>query len=409
MSKVLFLNIHGHGHVNPTLGLVEELVNRGEEVTYYCYDEFKERIERTGATFRSFKTEVFSRSSSDHKNKNVSMNQMLNFINTVLQSSESFINDLLDDIKGINFDYIMYGASFPYGKILSQILKIPSVSSFAIFATPQELEYGGANKINIDSIKGHPVVDTYTKLSNNLMNDYGVKMPGIVELFFNKGDLNIAYTSEYFIPHPEYYDSSFKFIGPPTYEIKENLDFPFHKLKDKKVIYISLGTVFNKADLQIYNMFFETFANTDYVIVMTAYNIDISSFTIPSNFIVRNYVPQSEILKYTAVAITHAGMNSTNDLIYNHIPFVAIPFGADQPYIASRAEELGAAIILDKDKLSVEDLRNSVEEVLSNTSYLNNINKINESFKQCGGYSEAVDAIFELKSRTLSELLELNS
>ncbi|GFZ32744.1 glycosyl transferase [Clostridium zeae] len=401
MSKVLFLNIHGHGHVNPTLGLVEELVKQGEEVTYYCYDEFKARIERAGATFKSFKTEVFTRSSSEHKNKNVSMDQMLNFINLVLQSSEAFIKDLLDDINGTNFDYIIYGASFPYGRILSQILKIPSVSSFAIFATPKELEYGGANKININSIEGHPVADTYRKVSNNLMNDYGVKMPGIVELFFNKGDLNIAYTSKYFIPHPEYYDSSFKFIGPPTYEIKENLDFPFHKLKDKKVIYISLGTVFNKADLKIYDMFFETFASTDYIIVMTAYNIDISSFTIPSNFIVKNYVPQSEILKYTTVAITHAGMNSTNDLIYNHIPFVAIPFGADQPYIASRVEELGAAIVLDKDKLSVENLRNSVEEAISNTNYLNNLKKISNSFKQCGGYKEAVAAIFELKTKNI--------
>ncbi|GFP77758.1 macrolide family glycosyltransferase [Clostridium fungisolvens] len=401
MSKVLFLNIHGHGHVNPTLGLVEELVKRGEEVTYYCYDEFKERIESTGATFKNFKTEVFSRSSSDHKSKNVSMEQMLNFINSVLQSSESFINDLLDDIKGINFDYIMYGASFPYGRILSQILKIPSVSSFAIFATPKELEYGGANKININSIKGHPVVDTYTKVSNNLMHDYGVEMPGIVELFFNKGDLNIAYTSEYFIPHPEYYDSSFKFIGPPTYEIKENSDFPFNKLKDKKVIYISLGTVFNKADLNIYNLFFEAFGNADAVVVMTAYNIDISGFTIPSNFIVSNYVPQSEILKYTTVAITHAGMNSTNDLIYNNIPFIAIPFGADQPYIASRVEDLGATIVLNKDKLSVQVLRASAEKIMCDSSYLNNIKKINNSFKQCGGYKEAVDSIFELKSKNI--------
>lgn len=401
MSKVLFLNIHGHGHVNPTLGLVEELVKRGEEVTYYCYDEFKERIERAGATFKNFKTEVFSRSSSDHKSKNVSMEQMLNFINSVLQSSESFINDLLDDIKGIDFDYIMYGASFPYGKILSQILKIPSVSSFAIFATPQELEYGGANKININSIKDHPVVETYTKFSNYLLESYGVKVPGIVELFFNRGDLNIAYTSEYFIPHPEYYDTTFKFIGPPIYEIKENLDFPFNELNDKKVIYISLGTVFNKADIKIYDMFFEAFANSDYTVVMTAYNIDISQFTIPSNFIVRNYVPQSEILKYTAVAITHAGMNSTNDLIYNNIPFVAIPFGADQPYIASRVEELGVATVLNKDKLSVEDLRNSVEDVLSNTNYLYNINKVSDSFKKCGGYKEAADAIFELKSRNV--------
>lgn len=35
MSKVLFLNIPSHGHINPTLGLVNELHKQGEEITYF--------------------------------------------------------------------------------------------------------------------------------------------------------------------------------------------------------------------------------------------------------------------------------------------------------------------------------------------------------------------------------------
>lgn len=72
----------------------------------------------------------------------------------------------------------------------------------------------------------------------------------------------------------------------------------------------------------------------DAVIVMAAYNVDLSQFDIPKNFIVRNYVPQNEILKFTDAAVTHAGMNSISDLIYNNIPFVALPLGADQPALA---------------------------------------------------------------------------
>ncbi|XVS65936.1 hypothetical protein ACQPYE_07745 [Actinosynnema sp. CA-299493] len=34
MSHIAFLNIPGHGHVNPTLPVVTELVNRGHRVTY---------------------------------------------------------------------------------------------------------------------------------------------------------------------------------------------------------------------------------------------------------------------------------------------------------------------------------------------------------------------------------------
>ena len=49
MSKVLFLSIPGNGHVNPTLGLVDGLVKQGEEVIYFSSEEFRERIENTGA------------------------------------------------------------------------------------------------------------------------------------------------------------------------------------------------------------------------------------------------------------------------------------------------------------------------------------------------------------------------
>ncbi len=48
---MLFLNIPAYGHVNPTLSLIRELVQRGEEVDYFCTGEFREIIEATGAHF----------------------------------------------------------------------------------------------------------------------------------------------------------------------------------------------------------------------------------------------------------------------------------------------------------------------------------------------------------------------
>ncbi len=55
MSKVVFLNIPAHGHTNPTLGIVRELIARGEEVIYFSFPEFKDKIEHTGAKYREYK------------------------------------------------------------------------------------------------------------------------------------------------------------------------------------------------------------------------------------------------------------------------------------------------------------------------------------------------------------------
>ena len=55
MAKAFFFNIPAHGHMNPTLLLVAELVNRGETVVYYTGDEFSDKVKAVGAEFQSYK------------------------------------------------------------------------------------------------------------------------------------------------------------------------------------------------------------------------------------------------------------------------------------------------------------------------------------------------------------------
>ena len=53
MSKIVFFCIPAHGHTNPTLAVVKELVARGHEVWYYSYNLMREKILETGAHFVS--------------------------------------------------------------------------------------------------------------------------------------------------------------------------------------------------------------------------------------------------------------------------------------------------------------------------------------------------------------------
>ena len=49
--NILMVNEPFSGHVNPTLPLAKELVARGHNVSYILTNEWKERIEATGANF----------------------------------------------------------------------------------------------------------------------------------------------------------------------------------------------------------------------------------------------------------------------------------------------------------------------------------------------------------------------
>jgi MGT family glycosyltransferase len=393
MSKVLFLSIPSHGHMNPTLGLAAELVRQGETITFFSAEEFRTAIEEIGAEFKCYKEDLnlFQKKSSG------------GLVAAFLQP-EKFITDLLEQIQDIKFDYIVYSAAYPYANAIAQILKVPAVSSFAVFATLQELlPKHNLTEAPLPKSKGPmgmspEVINQFKEVRQSLIEKYQIEIAeDMFKLLFNKGDLNIIYTSEYFIPNLKNYDDSYIFIGPPIYNKKYTVEFPFEELEGKKVIYISMGTIFSNYSAELNQLFFKSFKDFDGVVVMAAYQVDLSAYEIPANFIIRDYVPQLEILKYTTVAITHSGMNSIGDLLYNKIPFVAIPLGADQFYLANRAQELGATIVLDIHNLNAGILKDAVKEVLTNPDYFNNINKISDSFIQAGGYEKAADEIFKLK------------
>lgn len=44
MSQIMFFCIPTHGHFNPTVEVVSELVKRRHQVRYYLTQEFKEKL-----------------------------------------------------------------------------------------------------------------------------------------------------------------------------------------------------------------------------------------------------------------------------------------------------------------------------------------------------------------------------
>lgn len=179
MSKVLFLNIPSHGHINPTLGLVEGLVKQGDEVLYFTTEEFRKKVESMGATFISYGSKSDFFVPKNKKPGKSILDDLLNRIDEVLNRAD-IIEYILKQIQGMKFDYIIYGSMFPYGNVISQILNIPAISSFAVFAKPKVFMEKG----NEEFIKNHKATDTYQKLYMKLETLYGVQMPPHVRSVF---------------------------------------------------------------------------------------------------------------------------------------------------------------------------------------------------------------------------------
>lgn len=390
MSNVLFLGMPSHGHVNPTLGLVAELTRRGEQVNYFASEIFRSKIEAAGGIFFAYGEDL------DIFKAGGKPGQGGGFL-TIANKAPTVIADILTQTAGIRFDYLIHSAAFPFTAAMVQILNIPSISSLAVFAGLDRFQ------AMADMALPEVVQKDYEKVVSVLKEKYPINMPvNPMQLMLYDSPLKLVYTSRYFAPPSAYLDNSCRFVGPPVFERQEDLDFPFERMENKRVLYISLGTVFGVFDTNLYDLFAEAFADWNGIVVIAAHGVDQTEKQFPDHFIVRDYVPQNALLKYTDVALTHAGMNSMSDLISNEVPFVSLPLGADQPLLAARAAELGATISLNVKELTTEQLSMAVQTVLEDPGYLTAIRKINDSFRSAGGYPKAVEEIFKFKNSFIS-------
>lgn len=397
MARVLFINPGSEGHINPTIGVVQELISRGEEVVYFTIEAFRERIEETGATVRTLDGQKFIKafiSGGRH--------YLLERINGLLLTTDIVIPSVLEQIDGEHFDYIIHDSMFGCGRILAQILKLPAINSCTSFAQTKKSFDHILEQLskNIPGEVVKEINDEYQSLTAMVKEKYDIEIRSPYEVFCNPASLTIVYTTREFQPFGEAFDQTYKFIGPSISTRLTQEDFDLTAIKGKRPIYISLGTVFNQA-IDFYKLCFKAFGNTDHTVVMSiGERAQISDLgEIPKNFIVKKYVPQTEVLKYTKLFITHGGMNSTHEGLYYGVPLIVIPQGADQPIIAGQVANIGAGMQLQMQRLTANQLREAADHVLNNPSFHKAVANIRESLQKSGGYHQAIDEIFEFKRK----------
>ncbi|ETI67408.1 macrolide family glycosyltransferase [Neobacillus vireti] len=393
MARVLFINAGSEGHVNPTIGVVQELISRGEEVVYFTIEDFRERIEKTGATVRTFDVQEFLKAFISG-----GRNNLLERINGLLHTADIMIPRVLEQIEGEYFDYIIHDSMFGCGLLLAQILKLPAISSCTSFAQSKS-----SFDIMFEQLSREIPEETfaeYQRLTAKIKAKYDAPIHSPYEVFCNPEPLTIVYTTREFQPFGEDFDQTYKFVGPSISSrlTQENVDLTV--IQGKSPIYISLGTVFNQA-LNFYKLCFEAFGNTEHTVVMSiGEKLQLSDLgEIPKNFIVKNYVPQTEVLKYTKLFITHGGMNSVHEGLYYGVPLIVIPQSADQPVIAGQVANIGAGIQLQMENLTANQLSEAAEHVLGQPSFHKAVANIRDSFQKSGGFKRAVNEIFEYKSQ----------
>jgi hypothetical protein len=212
------------------------------------------------------------------------------------------------------------------------------------------------------------------------------------------GDLNLVFTSQVFHPENRLIDHSFRFVGPSLNPATRDGEFPFDELGHGPVIYISLGTI-NHLDMGFYRAVFEAFTQYPAQFILAAgKQTDITQLgAIPTNFVVRHYVPQLAILERADAFITHGGMNSVHEGVYYGVPEVVVPHQIEQLLNGKRVAQTGAGLLLGDQypwgRVTAAALRVALDAVLQDPSYPYHAARIGRTLKASGGYRRAVEEI----------------
>ena len=388
MSKIVFFCIPAHGHTNPTLGVVRELVSRGHQVWYYSYNIMREKIESAGATFIScddYDTEQ-NLSAKDSTRMGIDLAFSTKILVDITLALDDKVCKEMTDLKP---DCIVADSMALWGKAVALKLGIPFVSSTTTFAFNQHSAKIMKQGIG-DLFKMLFAMPKTTKQVKRL-KDKGYPVNNILDIIASDDNTHtIVYTSPEFQPCSETFSEKYAFVGPSIRSANEEIE----KKRDK-LIYISMGTV-NNDMMPFYKACISALRDTDYQVIMSVGNlVSIEDFgELPENISVYSHVDQIAVLEKADVFVSHCGMNSISESLYFEVPLVMLPQTQEQKGVAERVLQLGAGIKLDK--VDGTSILNAINKILSVDTYKQNAVKISDGFKNCSGAKGAADKIIEV-------------
>lgn len=385
MSKIVFFCIPAHGHTNPTIPVVGELVSRGHEVWYYSFNEFKEKIENAGAKFIS--CDEFLPRTTDSEIERVAGKDFAALIEMVADTTIALEGKVLKDLELFLPDCIVSDSICFWGKLFAQKLNIPYICSTTTFAFNQytaKLMKQSFREL-LSMILGVPRINKKIRL----LKSHGYEVKSFLSLIQNDNETDtIVYTSKEFQPMHETFSDTYSFVGPSV----DRSIIERKSSKERKLIYVSLGTVLN-GNIDFYKNCIQAFEHKEVnVVISVGEKTEIATLgKIPSHYTIKNRVNQLQILQQADVFITHCGMNSVNESLYFGVPMVLYPLHSEQKMVANRVAELGAGVKL-ADATPVH-LQGAVDEILYNNSYQKNAQRLSVNFQSTGGPEEAANVI----------------
>ncbi|MVT11135.1 glycosyltransferase [Chitinophaga tropicalis] len=393
MARFAFIVPPLTGHVNPTLSLGAELLQRGHRVAWISLDaSLITRLPKYGELLLV----EYDQDDADKKNseeyldqitkKNVSGIESIKFLyeDVLIPLNRFMFDGILTQLENFKPDVVINDHQLFAGAIAAYKRRIPYATSVTAPAAIKMM----------DDLPG--VHEWEMKQITGLQQELGI--PGDKGIVCSEA-LTMVFTSKDFFGDmrlPGFY----RFVGPVIRNRSVISGFNwerFNSMKQPRIL-VSIGTTFDHCyKKEFFGKVIEAFADEALSVVVVSDEQLFEKW--PDNFIVSERVPQLELLPHLDAVVCHGGHNTVSETLLHGLPLVVIPIAYDQSHVAGRVVSAGSGIRLNYRRFKANHLKDAVYGVLQDPSYKIAAELIQRSFEEAGGAAAAATMLEELISR----------
>jgi MGT family glycosyltransferase len=403
MSRIVMTGMPAAGHVNPSLPLVHELVRQGIQVAYYSTEQFRDAIERTGAQFRAYPPGTIT---AHDIAEATSSGSAVRVVVRGLASTEILVPFLQAELRADPPDAVAFDSNAIWGYMTAKSLGLPTISFMTTMLVGTDAFRSQTAREWLQFLKAAvrdmpAAIAARQRVVRKLGTDLFPPRPAFPTL----GDVTLFPIPRWLQRPDPRIDERCHYIGatidPETRTSRLDAELAAHLDGPEPLVLVSLGTLHSGTDA-FFRACFEVLADLPArVLIAAGSHTDPARLgPPPANTLVRASVPQLEVLRRTAVFVTHGGMNSALEGLANGVPLVVVPQQFEQLVIGRSIAERGAGVVL-RHNLSNRpvppaELRAAVETTLTDPSRRAAAKALADTVGEGGGAPAGVRAITEL-------------
>jgi zeaxanthin glucosyltransferase len=409
--KIAFISVPVPGHLNPMCALARKLQSRNHETVLMCLPDTEPFVRAAGLSFLPCCENEFPMGSVDQYVRGIGTRQGEEALQLSIEAcaamTNAMFNSLPATLKAVAVDALVLDTYLFYAELLPISLGMPyaHVSNALHFDysgyTPLPV-YGWPHETRPESIeRNREGVANFLKIvrqANGEARAYAERVRLKVNWDNPQATISqlawLTQTPKEFDFESSHWPSQLHHTGPfHDGAGRIDVEFPWDRLTGEPIIYASMGTLQNRVANVFHTIASATSKLKDVQLVFSlGEHVDPKEIgPLPKSAITVKYAPQLELLKRTAVCITHAGLNTVLEALAQGVPQVAIPVTNDQPGVAARIADKKTGLVLPLKDLSTPRLSGLLDEVLTDPTSRNNSQYFQKIIAKTNGLSMAAN------------------